>query len=37
MLDRVVMRAVEQLECWLAEGVQAAMNQWNGVETDAKA
>lgn len=28
--DKAVERAASQVECWLSEGVQAAMNQFNG-------
>lgn len=31
-LDRVLERAADQLECWLREGLNAAMNQFNGAE-----
>lgn len=37
LLDQVLTRAVDQLECWLAEGVQVAMNRFNGTENNAKA
>jgi PTH1 family peptidyl-tRNA hydrolase len=37
LLERVVVRAAEQLECWLADGVRTAMNRFNGMETNAKA
>ena len=37
VLDRVVSRAVEQLQCWLADGVEIAMNRFNGSETNTKA
>lgn len=30
ILDRVLTRAVEQVECWLAAGIQEAMNRFNG-------
>jgi peptidyl-tRNA hydrolase, PTH1 family len=33
---RVMQRAADQLECWLAEGVVTAMNRFNGSELDAK-
>jgi peptidyl-tRNA hydrolase, PTH1 family len=31
LLDKVLERAAGQLECWLAEGIQKAMSQFNGV------
>ncbi len=31
LADRVMIRAVEQAECWLDAGIQKAMNQFNGV------
>ena len=34
VLDRTVCRAIEQLECWLANGLTTAMNKFNGVEID---
>jgi len=37
LIERVVVRAADQLECWLADGVRAAMNRFNGMETNAKA
>jgi PTH1 family peptidyl-tRNA hydrolase len=34
LMEKVLDRAADQAECWLAEGVQKAMNQFNGnVET----
>lgn len=30
LLDQVLSRAAEQVECWLAHGLQKAMNQFNG-------
>ena len=30
LLDKVLTRACDQIECWLADGIQAAMNQFNG-------
>jgi PTH1 family peptidyl-tRNA hydrolase len=30
MFERVLERAADQLECWLSEGVRAAMNRYNG-------
>ena len=35
-MSRVVQRAADQLECWLADGVVMAMNRFNGSELDAK-
>ena len=29
-LDKVLIRACDQVECWLADGIQAAMNRFNG-------
>jgi peptidyl-tRNA hydrolase, PTH1 family len=31
LLDKVLQRAADQAECWLAEGVDLAMNRFNGV------
>ncbi|HXG46867.1 MAG TPA: aminoacyl-tRNA hydrolase [Methylomirabilota bacterium] len=31
VLEKVLTRACDQIECWLAHGVQRAMNQYNGV------
>jgi len=31
LLEKVVGRAADQAECWVAEGIQKAMNQFNGV------
>jgi peptidyl-tRNA hydrolase, PTH1 family len=31
LLDKVLERAADQAECWLIEGVEAAMNRFNGV------
>ena len=36
LLERVLVRAVDQLECWLAEGVGVAMNRFNGTEKNAE-
>jgi len=30
LLDKVLARACDQVECWLDEGIQAAMNRFNG-------
>jgi PTH1 family peptidyl-tRNA hydrolase len=30
LLDKVLARACDQVECWLADGIQAAMNRFNG-------
>jgi PTH1 family peptidyl-tRNA hydrolase len=30
LLDKVLTRACDQIECWLDEGIQAAMNRFNG-------
>jgi len=30
LLDKVLTRACDQVECWLADGIQAAMNRFNG-------
>jgi PTH1 family peptidyl-tRNA hydrolase len=30
LLGKVLTRAVEQIECWLAEGILSAMNRFNG-------
>jgi peptidyl-tRNA hydrolase, PTH1 family len=34
VMERVAVQAVEQLECWVAEGCEAAMNRFNGVVAD---
>ncbi len=34
LLDRVLARAAEQLECWLEAGIGKAMSQFNGVASD---
>jgi peptidyl-tRNA hydrolase, PTH1 family len=31
LMEKVLVQAADQAECWLAEGVQKAMNQFNGV------
>jgi len=31
LLEKVLQKACEQIECWLAAGVMQAMNQFNGV------
>ena len=31
LLDKVLQRAADQAECWAADGIQKAMNQFNGV------
>lgn len=31
LLEKVLQRAVDQAECWVAEGVEPAMNRFNGV------
>jgi PTH1 family peptidyl-tRNA hydrolase len=33
LLDKVLDRACDQVDCWLADGVQAAMNRFNGKVT----
>ena len=30
LLDKVLTRACDQVECWLTDGIQAAMNRFNG-------
>jgi PTH1 family peptidyl-tRNA hydrolase len=37
LFERVVMRATDQLECWLTDGVRMAMDRFNGVEKNAEA
>lgn len=34
ILDKVLARAIEQMECWLTSGLQKAMSQFNGVIED---
>lgn len=34
LLEKVLTRAADQLECWLAHGLQKAMSQFNGVVAD---
>lgn len=34
VMDRVLARAADQIECWLAHGLQKAMSQFNGVLED---
>jgi PTH1 family peptidyl-tRNA hydrolase len=36
LLEKVLDRAVGQVECWLADGIQAAMNRFNGSVEDLK-
>lgn len=31
VMDKVLARAADQTECWLADGIEKAMNQFNGV------
>ena len=33
VMEKVLGRAADQLECWLAHGLQKAMSQFNGVVT----
>ena len=33
LLEKVLQRAADQAECWVTDGVQKAMNQFNGVVT----
>ncbi len=35
VMEKVLARAADQLECWLAHGLQKAMSQFNGVINDA--
>ncbi len=35
-MGKILARAADQVECWLAHGVQKAMSQFNGVVTDAE-
>lgn len=34
LMDRVLVRAAEQVECWLKAGIGTAMSQFNGVVSD---
>ena len=34
VLEQVLARAADQVECWLAHGLQKAMSQFNGVVED---
>ena len=34
MMEKVLARAADQLECWLAHGLQKAMSQFNGIVDD---
>jgi peptidyl-tRNA hydrolase, PTH1 family len=34
VLEKILVRAADQLECWLAHGLQQAMSQFNGVIED---
>jgi PTH1 family peptidyl-tRNA hydrolase len=34
LMEKVLGRAAEQVECWLAHGLQKAMSQFNGVVED---
>jgi len=34
LMEKVLARAVDQVECWLAHGLQKAMSQFNGVRAD---
>jgi len=34
VLEKVLTRAADQMECWLAHGIQKAMSQFNGVADD---
>ena len=34
LMEKILGRAVEQVECWLAQGLPKAMSQFNGVVED---
>ena len=34
VMEKVLARAADQLECWVAHGLQKAMSQFNGVLED---
>jgi peptidyl-tRNA hydrolase, PTH1 family len=34
LMEKVLLRAADQVECWLAHGLQKAMSQFNGVADD---
>jgi hypothetical protein len=34
VMEKVLARAADQVECWLAHGLQKAMSQFNGVLAD---
>lgn len=36
VMEKVLARAADQVECWLAHGLQKAMSQFNGVLSDAE-
>jgi peptidyl-tRNA hydrolase, PTH1 family len=36
VMEKVLARAADQVECWLSHGLQKAMSQFNGVLTDAE-
>ena len=36
MLEKVLQRASDQVECWLNDGIMKAMNQFNGVVADSE-
>jgi peptidyl-tRNA hydrolase len=36
VMEKVLARAADQVECWLAHGLQKAMSQFNGVLNDAE-
>jgi PTH1 family peptidyl-tRNA hydrolase len=33
VMEEVLERACQQVECWLSDGIQAAMNRFNGAVT----